>query len=203
MRVLCRTGDRVDRSASLGPTRPHACRSVASSRARLRFVAHRVRRGKAAPCCSTPFARVEREPKCPTSSLDASSEWQRPTTVLESVAVAGVGSRRARPYPAPSTTPTSTSSRASPSRPRIGAHAEAILSGLPTIGTTVGSQAEIIGDAGRVVPPDDSEALAAAILDVAEHYEDVVAATLARRDADAGPVVVADHRRPASSPASA
>ena len=61
------------------------------------------------------------------------------------------------------------------------AHVEAILSGLPTIGTTVGSQAEIIGDAGRVVPPDDPEALAAAIFDVAAHYDDVVAATLARR----------------------
>jgi glycogen synthase len=61
-------------------------------------------------------------------------------------------------------------------------HAEAILSGLPTIGSTVGSQPEIIGAAGRVVPPGDAPALAHTIIEVAEHYDDVVAATLARRE---------------------
>jgi glycosyltransferase involved in cell wall biosynthesis len=61
--------------------------------------------------------------------------------------------------------------------------AEAMASGLPTVGTDVGGVAEMLeGGAGVVIPPADSEALARAIAAVAgglDHYDPAVLAKLA------------------------
>jgi glycosyltransferase involved in cell wall biosynthesis len=45
---------------------------------------------------------------------------------------------------------------------------EANAAGIPSIGTTEGGSGELIGDAGRVVHPDDDDALAAAMLELAD-----------------------------------
>lgn len=46
--------------------------------------------------------------------------------------------------------------------------AEAMSSGVPCIGTDVGDTATVLGDAGLLVPPGDSRALAGAIIDLLE-----------------------------------
>lgn len=73
-------------------------------------------------------------------------------------------------------------------------HAEAARAGLPAIGTTVGGAASVIGPGGTTVAPDDDEALAAAMLALAdaavaqrlgaaarEHAEGFTWETVARR----------------------
>jgi glycosyltransferase involved in cell wall biosynthesis len=45
---------------------------------------------------------------------------------------------------------------------------EANAAGIPSIGTTEGGSRELVGDAGRVVHPDDDDALAAAMLELAD-----------------------------------
>ena len=47
---------------------------------------------------------------------------------------------------------------------------EALLHGLPCIGTTVGNQRWLIGDAGVVVPPGDTNALTEALIMIADDY---------------------------------
>jgi glycosyltransferase involved in cell wall biosynthesis len=47
-------------------------------------------------------------------------------------------------------------------------YAEAAAAGIPSIGTTAGGAPDIIGEAGRVVPPGDDEALLAAMLDLSD-----------------------------------
>ena len=46
--------------------------------------------------------------------------------------------------------------------------AEAAAAGLPSIGTTAGGAADVIGDGGVVVDPDDQSALVAAMLQLAD-----------------------------------
>ncbi len=47
-------------------------------------------------------------------------------------------------------------------------HLEAAAAGVPSIGTTVGGVRDLIGDAGRLVDPDDERGLAAAMLELAD-----------------------------------
>ena len=51
--------------------------------------------------------------------------------------------------------------------------AEAMNAGTPVVATRVGGLAEVVDDGvtGRLVPPRDPDALAAAVLDVLEHRE--------------------------------
>ena len=48
---------------------------------------------------------------------------------------------------------------------------EAMASGVPVISTTGGALPEVVGDAGILVPPADSDALSAAIIDLLDHPE--------------------------------
>jgi glycosyltransferase involved in cell wall biosynthesis len=48
---------------------------------------------------------------------------------------------------------------------------EALLHGIPCVGTQVGNQGWMIGTAGLCVPPGDSSALADALEQVVKHYE--------------------------------
>ena len=48
---------------------------------------------------------------------------------------------------------------------------EAMACGVPVISTTAGALPEVVGDAGVLVPPGDSSALAAAIMDLLDHPE--------------------------------
>ncbi len=48
---------------------------------------------------------------------------------------------------------------------------EAMRAGLPVVATTAGGLPEVVGESGRLVPPDDSEALANAIISVATSAE--------------------------------
>jgi glycosyltransferase involved in cell wall biosynthesis len=47
---------------------------------------------------------------------------------------------------------------------------EANAAGVPSIGSTEGGSGELIGDAGRVVHPDDDDALVAAMLELADPH---------------------------------
>ncbi len=58
---------------------------------------------------------------------------------------------------------------------------EALLHGLPCIGTTVGNQSWLIGDAGVLVPPGDVDALTEALVAVAEDYGRLRVAALERK----------------------
>lgn len=58
---------------------------------------------------------------------------------------------------------------------------EALLHGLPCIGTTVGNQEWLIGEAGVLVPPGDVTALTEALVAVADEYGQLQAAALQRK----------------------
>lgn len=57
---------------------------------------------------------------------------------------------------------------------------EALLRGVPAIGSTVGNQAWLIGDAGLVIPPGDVGALSEAMATLVQDYPKFKAAALAR-----------------------
>lgn len=70
-----------------------------------------------------------------------------------------------------------------PSRcePSALAYVEAASCGLPSIGTTVGGAADLIGDGGCVVDPSDEDALLAAMLELADPLRASLAGAAARR----------------------
>jgi glycosyltransferase involved in cell wall biosynthesis len=59
---------------------------------------------------------------------------------------------------------------------------EAMLAGVPVVASGVGGLVEVVGDAGRLIPPDDPAALAEALASLAESSD--LRAELARRGAE-------------------